>query len=150
MEKEIEKNKPFDVKIVAASEEDAAFVDRELVMYNNSCVPFTQKPAFESINRVLKNAEGEIVGGIICTMYCWRCFYIDVLWVKDSCRNSGYGSLLLQDAETIAREKECGLIHLDTFDFQAKDFYLKHGYEIFGELRDCPPGHARYYMKKTV
>lgn len=150
MEKEIGKSKSNEAIIVAASDEDAAFVDRELVLYNNSRVPFSQKPAFESFNRVLKNAEGEIIGGSICMMYCWRCFYIDVLWVKDSCRGSGCGSLLLQDAETIAREKECGLIHLDTFDFQARDFYLKHGYEVFGELHDCPPGHTRYYMKKVL
>jgi hypothetical protein len=38
----------------------------------------------------------------------------------------------------------------DTFDFQAKDFYLKQGYEIFGVLKDCPSGHKRYYMKKIL
>ncbi len=145
---EKENNKEY--VITAATDGEAELIDRELVLFNKAKVPFTQKPSFESINRVLKNADGEIVGGIICAMYCWRCFYIDVLWVKDSCRNSGCGSLLLRDAEAIAREKECGLIHLDTFDFQAKDFYLKHGYEIFGELRDCPPGHTRYYMKKSL
>lgn len=42
----------------------------------------------------------------------------------------------------------CKLIHLDTFDFQAKDFYMKHEYEIFGILDDCPIEHKRYYMKK--
>ncbi|WP_202127900.1 hypothetical protein [Clostridium sp. C2-6-12] len=40
------------------------------------------------------------------------------------------------------------LLHLDTFDFQAKDFYLKHGYEVFGVLDDCPMEHKRYYMKR--
>jgi hypothetical protein len=39
-------------------------------------------------------------------------------------------------------------LHLDTFDFQAKDFYVKHGYEVFGVLEDCPEGHVRYFMKK--
>lgn len=31
---------------------------------------------------------------------------------------------------------------------QAKDFYMKHGYELFGTLEDCPEGHCRYYLKK--
>lgn len=44
----------------------------------------------------------------------------------------------------------CYLVHLDTFDFQAKDFYLKHGYEIFGVLADCPKEHNRYFMKKNI
>ncbi|MBV1820626.1 hypothetical protein [Anaerosalibacter bizertensis] len=48
------------------------------------------------------------------------------------------------------KEKECKLIHLDTFDFQAKDFYIKHGYEVFGILDDCPSGHKMYYMKKNI
>ncbi len=42
------------------------------------------------------------------------------------------------------------LIHLDTFDFQAKDFYLKHGYDIFGILDECPQKHKRYFMKKFI
>lgn len=46
--------------------------------------------------------------------------------------------------------KGCNLVHLDTFDFQAKDFYLKHGYEVFGVLDDCPMEHKRYYMKKNI
>jgi hypothetical protein len=42
------------------------------------------------------------------------------------------------------------LAHLDTFDFQAKDFYLKYGYEIFGILDDCLKGLKRYYLKKAL
>jgi len=41
-------------------------------------------------------------------------------------------------------------IILDTFDFQAKDFYTKQGYEVFGILDNCPEGHKRYYMKKNI
>ena len=44
-----------------------------------------------------------------------------------------------------------GLAQTDTFDFQAKDFYLKQGYEIFGVVDSSPrPGHKRYYMKKVL
>ncbi len=73
-----------------------------------------------------------------------------MLWVDEAHRGKGYGSILLEEVEKIAKEKECTLIHLDTFDFQAKDFYLKHGYELFGVLDDCPPGHKRFFMKKKI
>lgn len=76
--------------------------------------------------------------------------YIDVLWIKESFRKEGYGSILLNEIEKIAKEKECKLIHLDTFYFQAKDFYIKHGYEVFDILDDCPSGHKMYYMKKNI
>jgi GNAT superfamily N-acetyltransferase len=72
------------------------------------------------------------------------------LWVKEKYRKEGYGSVLLNEVEKIAKEKGCNLVHLDTFDFQAKDFYLKQGYEIFGVLDDCPIEHKRYYMKKNI
>ena len=42
------------------------------------------------------------------------------------------------------------LIHLDTFDFQAKEFYKKQGYVVFGKLDDCPENHCRYFMKKLL
>lgn len=53
-------------------------------------------------------------------------------------------SMLLEHVEKIARILHCYLAHLDTFDFQAKDFYLKHGYSIFGVLENAPKGHNRY------
>ena len=62
----------------------------------------------------------------------------------------GLGSKLLAEVERTAVEAGCTLIHLDTFDFQAKDFYLRHGYEVFGVLEDCPEGHCRYYLKKKL
>lgn len=68
---------------------------------------------------------------------------IDILWVDDNYRSIGVGSQLMQKAQETAKEKGCSLIHLDTFDFQAKDFYLKHGFEVFGVLENCPPGHKR-------
>ena len=57
---------------------------------------------------------------------------------------------MLQKVEEQAKSFGSKLVHLDTFDFQARDFYLKHGYEIFGTLENCPEGHNRYYMKKIL
>jgi len=136
--------------IEESTKEEYRVVDNGIVEYNLSKVPFTQEPSFISINRVIKDLNGEIVAGINSLLYCWNCLYVDVLWVKEQYRKEGYGSVLLNEVEKIAKEKGCNLIHLDTFDFQAKDFYLKHGYEIFGVLDDCPMEHKRYYMKKNI
>ena len=65
-------------------------------------------------------------------------------------RGEGLGTLLLEEVERVAKENGSHLIHLDTFDFQAKDFYLNHGYSVFGELEDCPKGHTRYFMSKVL
>jgi GNAT superfamily N-acetyltransferase len=136
--------------IEESTREEYALINEGIVQYNLSKVPFTQEPSFIAINRVVKGVSGEILAGINSLLYCWNCLYIDVLWVKEKYRKEGYGSVLLSEVEKIAKEKGCKLIHLDTFDFQAKDFYLRHGYEIFGVLDDCPIEHKRYYMKKRI
>ena len=83
-------------------------------------------------------------------MYCWGMLYIDAFIVNERYRNLKLGSRLLQKVETKAKLMGATLSHLDTFDWQSKDFYLKSGYEIFGILEDCPVGHKRYYMKKKL
>lgn len=136
--------------IEKSTREDNRVVNNGIIEYNLSKVPFTQEPSFISINRVIKGANGEVLAGINSLLYCWNCLSVDVLWVKEEYRKEGYGSVLLNEVEKIAKEKGCNLVHLDTFDFQAKDFYLKHGYEVFGVLDDCPVGHTHYYMKKNI
>ena len=63
-------------------------------------------------------------------------------------RSEKLGTLLLKSVEQQAVSNNVYLIHLDTFDFQAKEFYEKQGYEVFGQLDNCPRNHTRYYMKK--
>lgn len=136
--------------IEESTKEDWQIVDNGIVEYNSSKVPFTQDKSFLPINRVIKSLDGDTVAGINSMLYCWNCLYVDVLWVREDFRKEGYGSALLNEVEQIAKREGCKLVHLDTFDFQAKDFYLKHGYEIFGVLEDCPLEHSRYYLKKNI
>jgi len=126
------------------------FVRNSLIAYNLAIVPFPGELPSMEINKVIKGMDGEIIAGIKGDLYAWNCLYIDILWVAETHRKSGYGSVLLQDVEKTAAEHGCRLIHLDTFDFQAKDFYIRHGFEVFGVLDDCPEDHKRYYMKKRL
>jgi GNAT superfamily N-acetyltransferase len=56
----------------------------------------------------------------------------------------------LQAAEKEARNRGCGLIVLSSYSFQAPSFYLKHGFEVAGQVNDCPPGYTNYYLKKGL
>lgn len=53
-------------------------------------------------------------------------------------------------AEAIAHDKGCVGVWLDTFSFQAPDFYQKLGYSVFGELKDYPPGYSRFFLQKRL
>jgi GNAT superfamily N-acetyltransferase len=133
-----------------SSEKEAQFVDDKIVAFNKSHAPFTQTNDFIRLNFHIKDKSGLVIAGINSLMYCWGMLYIDVLFVDENQRGQQLGSLLLSKVEAEARSMGANLSHLDTFDWQAKDFYIKHGYEIFGVLDDCPPGHKRYYMKKSL
>ncbi|WP_394902995.1 GNAT family N-acetyltransferase [Clostridium butyricum] len=133
-----------------SNEEESELIVDKIVEYNLSKVPIIQESSFIWINRVIVDTYGDIIVGINSKMYCWNCLYIDVLWVKEEYRKEGLGSKILNEIEKVAKDKGCYLIHLDTFDFQAKDFYIKHGYDLFGILDECPQRHKRYFMKKFI
>lgn len=104
---------------------------------------------YKPVHIFLRDHEGHIRGGIIGG--AWRgWFHITFLWVEDALRDRGYGSQLLRAAEDEARSHGCSRAFLETHDFQAPEFYKRHGYEVFAELADYPPAHAQYFMKKTL
>jgi len=98
---------------------------------------------------VLQGADQEIVGGVLGEVY-WEWFYLDLLWVKEELRGNGYGHQLLTLAEGEALNRGAKNAYLDTFSFQAPKFYYDHGYQVFGELPEFPPGHQRYFLKKQL
>ena len=98
---------------------------------------------------MLRGPDNEIAGGVIGAVhYEWFC--VDLMWVREDLRGRGYGHRLLMLAEEAARERGAKHAYLDTFSFQAPGFYEKHGYQVFGELRDFPPGHTRTYLAKQL
>lgn len=91
-----------------------------------------------------------VIGGILCTWHdVLGNLSLDILWVDEKHRGTGIGAALLRAAENFARQHACILCTLETLDFQAKDFYAKQGYAVFGTL-EGPPGHRRYFMQKRL
>jgi GNAT superfamily N-acetyltransferase len=139
----------MNANISECNENDLDYLNRNIIAYNASEVPFTQNIPFLQLNFKIEN-NNTIIAGINSILYCWGCLHIDILFVDKEHRGKGYGTILMKKVEEEAKKSGCHLIHLDTFDFQAKDFYLKQGYEIFGELINCPQNHTRYYFKKEI
>lgn len=90
---------------------------------------------------------GDVLGGLFgATGYAW--LHVDMLFVSESLRGSGLGTQLMRQAEDEALRRGCRGAYLDTFDFQARGFYERLGYTVFGQLEDTPPGHTRFFLKK--
>jgi GNAT superfamily N-acetyltransferase len=98
---------------------------------------------------VLYAPDHSIVGGIIGETH-WNWLFINLMWIKAEMRGYGYGHQLLMAAEEEGRKRGATNAYLDTFSFQAPEFYKKHGYRVFGVLEDFPPGHTRFYLTKRL
>jgi hypothetical protein len=57
---------------------------------------------------------------------------------------------LTKRAELYALERGCTDAFLDTFSFQARPFYEKLGYRVFGTLENHPAGYQHYFMTKQL
>jgi GNAT superfamily N-acetyltransferase len=125
---------------------DAKYVRERLDLYN---VGVTGVSAWYPVNFFVKSARGETLGGVLGAIWGgW--LQIGFLWVDESMRGKDWGSRLMDQAEAYARERGCHSVLLDTHSFQARPFYEKRGYEVFGTLDDFPKGHQRFYLKKTL
>ena len=117
-----------------------------LVQFNLSRVEVEN---WQRLVLLLRDPTGVLQGGILGYTH-WQWLFISHLWVAKALRSQGYGRSLITRAEEEALRRGCGHAHLDTFSFQARGFYEGLGYTVFGQLADYPPGHTRYFLRKTL
>ena len=114
---------------------------------DNYNIATTGLAAYYPVNFFLRSERGEVLGGLLGQIWGgW--LHITYLWVAEPARSSGRGRALMQSAETYAIERGCVGAFLSTFSFQARPFYEKLGYAVFGTLEGVPPGHSHFYLEK--
>ncbi|MFF7974105.1 GNAT family N-acetyltransferase [Streptomyces sp. NPDC007905] len=96
------------------------------------------------------DAAGDLAGGLVGhTWTTW--LHVTYLWVDSRHRGAGLGTRLLAEAEHIARTaRGCTTARLETWDFQAPEFYTKQGYEVVCVIPDYPPGITEYSLTKCL
>jgi ribosomal protein S18 acetylase RimI-like enzyme len=93
--------------------------------------------------------DGRVVGGAYGdTHYGW--LYLSLLWVDEPLRASGWGRRLVEDFEAEGVARGCHSSWVDTYGFQAPDFYERLGYQEFGRLKDFPLGSNRLFYWKPL
>ncbi|EKE01781.1 MAG: acetyltransferase, GNAT family [uncultured bacterium] len=98
------------------------------------------------------DTNNELVAGLSAGLR-WGMFFIDLLWVSENYRHKKLGSKLLAEAEKQAILKNEIYIRVNTATFQALDFYLKNGFEVFAKLPIFVEGHKDqydYYLVKYL
>jgi GNAT superfamily N-acetyltransferase len=98
---------------------------------------------------VSNSSTNEIVGGL-WGQTAMSFLHIYLLYLPEDLRGNGLGQQLMARAEEEAVRRGCCGSWLDTFSFQAPSFYERLGYTVVGSIENFPPGHTRYFMKKTL
>ncbi len=90
-----------------------------------------------------------IVGGAVGRF--WHGWvYVDLFWISDDLRGQDVGTHVMDQLEAHARTLGACGVHLTTYSWQARPFYEKRGYKVFGELSPYPEGHACYWLSKNL
>lgn len=115
---------------------------------DNYNIAATGLPDYYPVNFVLRGERGDVLGGLLAQLWGgW--LHVSCLWVAEAARGAGHGSRLLGDAEAYARARGAVGATLETHSFQARPFYERFGYEVFGTLEGYPRGHAKFFLKKA-
>ncbi|MFC2622956.1 MAG: GNAT family N-acetyltransferase, partial [Prevotella denticola] len=88
---------------------------------------------------------GGAVGSVANNWYS-----LELLHVLPEYRNHRIATQLMERIESYAEENGLRGIRVETWDFQARGFYERLGFRVYGELDDCPPGTTLYCLKKMA
>lgn len=124
------------------------YVRDKMFEYNMKHFPDDLKGKYKEIHIFLQDENGLVCGGILGET-CWNWLEIQYLFVEPSYRRHGYGKKLIQEVEKMAINNQCDFIKVDTLSFQALDFYIKEGFEVYGVIENAGR-HTHYYMKKDL
>ncbi|UPA29300.1 GNAT family N-acetyltransferase [Terrisporobacter glycolicus] len=128
------------------TEEDENIIFKELLEYNLARIE-DKNP--RDLGIYLQDESGQKIAGLIGNTH-GNWLSIKFLWVSEEMRGQNIGSDILSQAEKTAKERGCKYSFLDTFSFQAPEFYRKHGYKEVFVLENYPVTGNRHYFTKTL
>ncbi|HDM8222498.1 TPA: GNAT family N-acetyltransferase [Vibrio campbellii] len=126
---------------------DLDFIRDGIRAYNRMHLPDGDVNA---IGCFARNDEGKVIGGLTGEMFN-NTVFVEYLWVDAEARTSGLGSKLISLLEEQAKSHGVTHLYLDTYSFQALDFYLKLGFEKVGQYSGYPAtGIDKHFLQKQI
>ena len=99
---------------------------------------------------LIREEEGNLIA-LLHAQQVLENIHIKALVVDKEHQKKGLGASLLAELEEKAAEAGVTSITLSTKSYQARDFYIKQGYEIYASLTDVPQiGVTKYHFIKWL
>ena len=126
---------------------DLDFIRDGIRAYNRMHLPDGD---VDAVGCFARNNEGKVVGGLTGEMFN-NTVFVEYLWVDVEARTSGVGSKLIALLEEQVKPLGVTHLYLDTYSFQALDFYLKLGFEKVGQYSGYPAaGIDKHFLQKQI
>jgi uncharacterized damage-inducible protein DinB/ribosomal protein S18 acetylase RimI-like enzyme len=137
---------PTDADLIDDAPTDAEMetLDSRLTEFNKAN---TGRDDYSPLRLVIRDHDRSMIAGLKA-ITVWDWLYVEMLWVSENHRRSGFGSRLLKHAERVAKDRGCIGSCLSSFTFQAPEFYEKHGYGIFGQIENYPDDSSIFFFSK--
>ena len=145
MKKDIDMNNSFRITS-DGNEQDIQEIYVMLKAYNLSN---REKSDNVPLGIFLEDENKKKIAGLIGeTFGNWLC--IHYFFVAECLRGQGIGRKMIEAAECEAKKRGCKYAFVDTFSFQAPDFYKKLGYKEVFTLEEYPYTGKRHYYNKEI
>ena len=118
----------------------------QLVVYNLESTGYGE---YRPLSCFLRSAARELEAGVAGFSLDGYAM-IEWLWVAPSLRGAGLGRRLVEAVEAEVRTRGCRVIRVNTYTFQAPDFYRRLGYERIGYAEDTPTDHGEIFFAKRL
>lgn len=134
---------------IVTVENGAAFNNRLDALLEEHAVGIGTPFDPQAVGFEARDPEGVFLGGL----YGWGqlgWFFVKSLALEPGARKAGVGGRLIARAEEHARAAGLVGVYLDTYAFQAPDFYAKMGYTEIGRLPAAGGHPQRIWFAKTL
>ncbi|KDM91795.1 GNAT family N-acetyltransferase [Photobacterium galatheae] len=130
------------------SEDEISEIYHGLVEFNGPHFPDLDEKGMACF---IRDESGEILGGLTGKLL-FTTFHVNFFWLSESIRGLGHGRKLIQHVESEVKKFGAINIYLDTYTFQAPQFYEKLGFKEVGRYTDYPRSGVDkiFYQKRLV
>lgn len=126
--------------------DDLDVVDAGLHLYNLAAADLG---AVRPLACFARADSGVVIGGLRARQW-GAAVEVQQLWVDEPLRRRGVGARLMRMLEQAVIERGARVVYLDTFSFQAPEFYRRCGYDTALRIDGFPGGIAKHLMVKRL